>query len=250
MAFDLMAGWLDAWICGGVRVILDDRNFAAVAEVRQLRKVFRHAGIDCVLDVGANAGQYARMLRRRVGFRGLIVSFEPNPDLIPLLQRAARDDGNWIVKNVALSDRDGVASFNIMAENQFSSLQSPKDSEFPSLSYANRVEKRVQVECLRLDGIFDDLVGKSGCSRVFLKMDTQGHDLSVFAGAAGVMERIRALQSEISFKRIYEGAPLYHEVMDTYCRHGFDLCGLFPNNAGHFPALVEMDCVMLRRTLP
>src|SRR4026209_949390 len=39
--------------------------------------LFERLAIDCVIDVGANRGQYGRLLRTEVGYRGYIASFEP-----------------------------------------------------------------------------------------------------------------------------------------------------------------------------
>jgi predicted RNA methylase len=84
-------------------------------EVQALRRFLSGFAVDCLFDVGANRGQYATMARRDAGYRGLILSFEPNPDIFAQLQRRAAGDGNWQVFNMALSDFDGTASFNIMA---------------------------------------------------------------------------------------------------------------------------------------
>src|SRR3546814_9387691 len=55
----------------------------------------------------------------------LILSFEPNPDIFSELERNASSDRRWHLFNMALSDFDGMASFNIMAADQFSSLKAP-----------------------------------------------------------------------------------------------------------------------------
>ncbi len=45
---------------------------------------------------------------------------------------------------------------------------------------------------------------------------------------------------------IYEGMPRFTEVIAYLEARGFQMSGIFPNNAGHFPLLVEFDCYMVR----
>ena len=56
---------------------LEDHAF-----VRHLSKLFDKLDIHCVLDVGANRGQYYRFLRDRVGYGGLVISFEPVAQMV------------------------------------------------------------------------------------------------------------------------------------------------------------------------
>ena len=72
-----------------------------------LRRFFHHFSVDCVFDVGANRGQYARMLRSKVGFQGDIISFEPVPELVNELEQISASDPHWHVAGIPL-DHLGV----------------------------------------------------------------------------------------------------------------------------------------------
>jgi FkbM family methyltransferase len=225
--------------------ILPGGELSQLPEIRHLRKVLIRYGVDCVFDVGANVGQYANMLRRRVGFKGVIISFEPTPQLYAQLHDRFRTDRRWHGMNLALTDRDGRASFSITADGQFSSLKQPSTAEVRFLSRHQAITQAISVECRRLDSLYHDLQRRFPFKRPFLKMDTQGNDLQVFTGASGIINEMVGLQSELSFKRLYQDSPLFSESIATYLASGFELSALVPNNDGHFPHLIEMDCIML-----
>lgn len=215
-------------------------------EIVALQRFFSSFEIDALIDVGANAGQYARAARRDAGFAGHIFSFEPNPDVFAVLEREAAHDAKWHVYNIALSDCDGSVSFNIMAADQFSSIAKPADRLDPIFSERNKVERVVEAPVRRLDGMLDELLAEQGLSRPFLKMDTQGHDRSVCEGAGARLEEMIGVQSELAVRPQYEGASDYRSMIDYLEGAGFVPNAFFANNKGHFPLLVEMDGIFLR----
>src|SRR5580692_9750860 len=86
-----------------------------------LDEVLRSRGINCVIDVGGNRGQFARRLRA-LGYSGRIVSFEPSPTVLPLIQAAAERDPQWSVRPVALSGQPGQAELRLHKEPQLDSM--------------------------------------------------------------------------------------------------------------------------------
>lgn len=236
----------DRWLA--VRLGLRGRQHQ-YGEILSLRRFIAHFGIDCVIDVGANAGQYATMLRKDVGFTGDIISFEPNPDVFALLEQTARSDPRWHVYNIALSDRDGEASFNIMAADQFSSLNVPGEGLEPIFAERNKVTRTVHVPCARLGGLLPEIEATARSSAILLKMDTQGHDALVLRGAGDALSRMVGVQTELAVRPLYASATDYRDMIALLAEMGLVPNAIFANNKGHFPLLVELDGLFVRADL-
>src|SRR5262249_32287330 len=108
-----------------------------------LRELLRRLDIDCVLDVGANAGQYRDFLRNKVFYDGIIVSFEPVAQHVQTLRERSRAARDWHVEGYALGSREGSLPINVMVSDQFSSFLEPNPeavSEFADLNKPARSE--------------------------------------------------------------------------------------------------------------
>lgn len=206
-----------------------------------LQNILKQYEIDLVLDVGANQGQYGQMLRK-LGYKGEIISFEPVKSAYEKLKESTKKDNLWKVFKLGLSDQKGAAQINVFGSSVFSSLLKP--NEFGQNSF-KKMERSVAEE-IDLDTL-DNFLNANHIKnkRIFLKMDTQGHDLNVFLGTKNSIANIVGVQSEISFQPIYENMPNYHESLKEYEKAGFMVTGLYSVSRSSSGAIIEMDCVML-----
>jgi FkbM family methyltransferase len=211
-----------------------------------LDKVFRALTINCVLDVGANCGQYGQFLRS-MGFGGWIVSFEPVTCIREMfLEPAASVDGRWRVYPYALGSVDTVAPIHVTVGTEFSSFFAPDPVASGPWAHHNTVQHIESVPVKRLDAVLETCVAGIPDPRIYLKMDTQGYDAEVFTGAEGVLPRVRGLQTEVSLHPIYCGMPDAFTVLPMFMATGFALVDCIPV-AREGLAAVEMDCIMVRR---
>jgi FkbM family methyltransferase len=181
-------------------------------------------GCETVVDVGANVGQYARRLRA-AGWHGPIVSVEPTPASHAALAAAAADDPLWTVAPaMALGEADGTATLHLNVRSDMNSLSpaAPALAEaFPRASAAGTVEVPVR----RLDAIFDELA--SGATRAFVKIDVQGFEAQVLAGAEGALARIEGLQLELPVSRLYAEDRYYLDTLNRLDELGYELAFVF-----------------------
>ena len=209
-----------------------------------LKRVLDRHGIGTVLDVGANAGQYARRLRR-AGYIGRIVSFEPLTLAHTSLAAAAADDPMWeVAPRMALGDRDGSVTLNVSAETDMSSTLDFTDEMRTLLDDSGYVGTE-QAEMARLDAVYDRFVGQT--ARVLLKVDTQGTERQVLDGAGGVLDRIILLQIEMSIVPVYRGEPSYLETIAWLAERGFHPVLFIPGYFNRRTArLIAMDGIFAR----
>ena len=210
-----------------------------------LRRVLNKLSIDCVIDVGANHGQYGCQLRD-IGYKGWIVSFEPVRGPFEDLSRCAAARPPWRVFQYALGTKDGQAEINVIENDELTSFFTPLG---PSKTLPdNRVSRRETVEVRRLDTIFDECVTGIAARRFYLKIDTQGFDLEVLRGADGILAKILGMQTEVSFIPIYKGTPGYLESLKEFESSGFSVVDFMPVTRAVEDDLlmIEMDCILAR----
>lgn len=210
----------------------------------RLAKLFANYHVDCVFDVGANTGQYARELRD-TGYHGQIVSFEPQREAHSVLLERSQNDPMWVVAPaMALGDFDGESEINVSGNSVSSSIRrmsKAHESAAPASKYIGKEKIKVR----RLDSVFSEYV--SGASRPFLKIDTQGYESQVIDGAAECLDHFIGVQTEMSLFELYEDQELYFEIAQRLRDKGFRLVGLVPgftdNNTGH---LLQADGLFFR----
>ncbi len=191
------------------------------------KRLLDGCGIDVILDVGANAGQFATSLRDPMGYRGAIISFEPLPDAFQDLAALARHDPRWEVHNVALGAADGQMTLNV-SQNRVSSSFLPIREASTAVEPLSAYESKCVVPVRTLDSILPELNVIRASSRIMLKLDTQGFEGQVLTGAHECLSRFSLIQMEMSLVNLYDGEVLFLDMCTFMRDRGFDLLALDP----------------------
>lgn len=196
---------------GGLRAMATRRPFSLSAF--RLVQGLQLAGLSfgTVLDVGANIGQFSAAARG-VWPRARIVAFEPLPTAAEALRGRLRVE----VHQVALGDHDGTTVFYPHAYS-LSSSSLPVLAAVQDRAWAKE-EEPIEVPMQRLDSV---LAGQPLPGPVLLKLDVQGLELAVLAGAADTLPQVDALVLEAAFQPSYEGQPLFPDVQRTLADAGW-----------------------------
>ncbi len=213
--------------------------------IRRMKRIIKEYNIDCIIDVGANIGQYRDTIRKHVGFKGLIISFEPDPECFEVIKRKSENEPLWEVMEYAIGDKEDVLKLNIMEGSVFNSFLEPDSSESDLFSDGNTVKKVVEVPVKRLDSLLPELMDKFKFKNIFLKLDTQGFDLEAFTGVLGEVDKIKGVQTEVSFTQLYKDAPTFDKSLKLFKENGFEVSGMYSLGEFRFPHALEHDCIYL-----
>jgi FkbM family methyltransferase len=169
---------------------------------------------ELLVDVGANDGDWAARIRK-VGFKGLIESFEPT-EIFEKLKKRAKDDEKWRVNKLALSDFSGVAKIHL-GSNDFlsSSLMAPTGvlEANPGIIF----EDSVSVDVSTLDSHFSSLRERN----IYLKLDVQGSEFSILKGGKNFLQHCFAIEFESAIYPQYEGEQTHYFIANWLQERGF-----------------------------
>ena len=211
--------------------------------------LFSQLPIDLVLDVGANTGQFVHQCRA-AGYQGEILSFEPSASAHAALLRSAASDPQWTVANrVALGATTGEVEINIAANSLSSSILPMLDSHLAAAPNSAYLQKE-KVPLRRLDDLLAHHLADHQTApthHIFLKLDVQGYESQVLAGAPQILHHTVAVQLEMSLLPLYDGETLMPQMHAAMTAKGFDLWDLEPSfrdpNTGR---LLQIDAIFTR----
>jgi len=171
-----------------------------------------------VVDVGANAGQFsAAALAAWPGAD--LIAFEPLPFVAASLQARFAGRRSAEVHAVALGDTDGQVSFYPHDYSLSSSVLPVLGPVADRFAWA-RQGPAIQVPLRRLDAV----IGRRVLARpALLKLDVQGSELAVLAGATKTLEQIDVVVVEVSFEPTYADQPLFGDVHRFFDEAGWRL---------------------------
>jgi len=179
-------------------------------------------GINVLLDVGANTGQYSSLMRR-IGYTGRIISFEPLTVAFTALKIRSDHDIDWNCENFALGDNEEQSKIHVSGNSYSSSILDILPSHIAYDADSNYVaEETIQIK--RMDDIFKNYCQPEDV--VMLKIDTQGFEKKVLEGAKQSLTHITVLQLEISIEPLYENETLFVEMIRYLEEMEFELFSL------------------------
>lgn len=212
----------------------------------QRGQIMRHAGINLVFDVGGNIGQFGHELRQ-YGYQGEILSFEPQLAAFQQLHAATIYDPLWRAFHYAFGDVPGTTTINLSQNSHSSSLLPMMDSHLESAPESAYIGQE-SIEVRTLQDFWQEHGGTFRNRNIMLKIDVQGFEKNVLAGATAFLPHVSLVQLEMSLVELYNGEMLYLEMMDYLRELGFGtLLSLIPGHSNSKTGrLLQVDGVFGR----
>ncbi|WP_040490037.1 FkbM family methyltransferase [Indibacter alkaliphilus] len=152
------------------------------APIFVMEKNIQHGS--CIIDIGANQGEYSIWAARKAGTNGKVIAFEPMDELFNTLQKNISLNPNYknviIPVKVGLSDRPGKLNlYGKEGDNE------GVNTLFPTASH-NILIQEIELSTLDME------LEKMKVDKVdFVKLDVEGAELQVLKGSQKTIEKYR-----------------------------------------------------------
>jgi len=186
-----------------------------IQRYRYFHRLLKEFDIDLVIDVGANTGGYVGEIRLHE-YMGRVVSFEPGERAFNVLKEASSQDPLWDCYKLGVGDAEGELMLNVYDHDVYSSFRNLSEH----VTFSNKPKTEI-VRMVTLDQFMLDNPDLMKARRKFLKVDTQGFEKNVIAGAQNVMDSFSGIMMECSLSRCYDGEWFLEEAFTELRKLGF-----------------------------
>ena len=197
---------------------LKDRNDGTMLRLRWLKKM----NIKTVLDIGANEGQFAILIRKLLP-QAMIYSFEPIPDCYSALVEHFKKDSLFKAWNIACGDEEKEIDMNLNAFSPSSSLLEMDELHVQHFSHTATTKKQ-RIRVKTLDGLRKELYL---IKPIMVKIDTQGYEREVIKGGSELLREADVVFVELTYRPLYKEQSLFHEIYNELVHLGFQYYGNF-----------------------
>ena len=179
-------------------------------------------GINTILNIGSNEGQFASELRRHIP-NAKIYCFEPLPEPFKKLETYFSNDFNYQGFPYALGKKDEVVTMYHNEYSPSSSMLKMNEVHKKHFDFAKQ-EVEITVVIKKLDDLQSQL---DIISPLLVTLDVQGFEADVIEGGMETIKRADIIITEVSFTKLYEHQPLFNEIYSVLKRLGFVYAGNF-----------------------
>lgn len=195
------------------------------------------------LDIGAHVGEFSKSLLE-TGLFARVIAFEPNPVNASALERIAAGNPEFAVVPCAVGAAAGSSTLHCDDNTPTGSLL----EYHPGYVVAGEV-KTLQVPVVTVDGYLASTPAP-GIPVSLLKVDSQGHDRAVLAGASRTLARDRPIViAELIYLPLYRGQAHPRDIAADMDAHGYELYSLFNIHASVEGRLAYADALFVPREL-
>jgi FkbM family methyltransferase len=178
-----------------------------------------------IVDVGANTGQFAEMIRR-VCPDARLYCFEPVRECFLALERTVAGLHGARAFNLALGDHKGPVEILRNAFTPCSSMLEPTallEREYPEAARRER-------ETVSMSTLDAALRGLDLSPPLLVKIDVEGYEPQVIRGAEATLDQALFVAVEIHFREYYKGQPLFDDIYRLMVDRGF----VYRGSAGQY----------------
>lgn len=213
-------------------------GWALDVEVKAAASVIHHQS-PVIFDVGANTGEWSLSIRKHCPEAARLFLFEPQPACQQIIENSRIPNSTLIPHAVSSSSGKTIELFVGKEASGLASLHQRRDSYFDAIGFSV-----IEVTTVTID----DVVEEHGLDRIdLLKMDVEGHELSVLEGAIQNLERgrVRALTFEFGSGNI-NSRTFFHDFWDLLTPLGFKIFRILPSGRLMLIANYYEDCEYFR----